>query len=184
LGAQPGRIGGVAIIVACLLGSAAMRLVESGAAIAGEIGALGAGAEAEAAAGGDALLAAIREREAALAAEETRMADRRQALNVAEAKLAEQLAAFETAQRQLEETLAMADKAAERDIAMMTAVYESMKPADAARIVGTMDVSFASGLMVELRPETAAAILSGMAPEQAYAITLTIASRNARVPKE
>ncbi|MBP7243368.1 hypothetical protein [Amaricoccus sp.] len=176
-------IGGVGLIVLCFLGSAALRLAESGAAIAEELGADspdGAAAPAEA----DDLLAAIRAREAALAAEEARMADRKQTLNVAEAKLAEQLAAFETAQKNLEDTLAMADKAAERDIDRMTAVYEAMKPADAAKIFGTMDVSFASGLLVGLDPKSAAAILSGMAPEQAYAITLTIASRNARVPKE
>jgi flagellar motility protein MotE (MotC chaperone) len=103
---------------------------------------------------------------------------------VAEAKLAEQLAAFETAQKNLEQTLAMADKAAERDIARMTTVYENMKPADAAQIFETMDVGFAAGLLARMRPDVAAAVLTGMKPESAYAVTLTIASRNAAVPTE
>ncbi len=176
-------LGGVGLIVLCFLGSAALRLIESGAAVAEEIA---AGAESGAGAVDDAegLLAAIRDRETALQTEEARLADRRQTLNVAEAKLAEQLAAFETAQRQLEETLALADNAAERDIERMTAVYESMKPADAARIFGRMDVTFASGLLVRLKPEIAAAILTGMEPDAAYAITVTVASRNAAVPTE
>jgi flagellar motility protein MotE (MotC chaperone) len=102
------------------------------------------------------LLAAIRDREAQLDAEAARLADREQTLKVAEAKLAEQLAAFQTAQSALEETLALADKAAERDIERMTAVYENMEPEDAARIFGRMDVAFASGLLARVRPEVAA----------------------------
>ncbi|MBA3325795.1 MAG: hypothetical protein H0T41_11235 [Rhodobacteraceae bacterium] len=177
-------LGGVGLIVLCFLGSAGLRAIDSGAAIAQEIGGLGEDAAQAGAAEADGMLAAIRDREAQLEAEAARLADRAQTLNVAEAKLAEQLAAFEVAQRQLEETLALADNAAERDIERMTAVYESMKPADAARIFGRMDVGFASGLLARLRPEVAAAVLTGMEADAAYAITLTIAGRNANVPTE
>lgn len=184
--AASGRaLSGVGLIVLCFVGSAALRAIESGSAIAEEIGALGADGPTPAeTAEAEGLLAAIRAREAALDAEAKRLADRQQTLNVAEAKLAEQLAAFETAQSQLEDTLALADNAAERDIERMTAVYESMKPADAARIFGRMDVGFASGLLARLRPEVAAAVLTGMEADAAYAITLTIASRNANVPTQ
>ena len=103
---------------------------------------------------------------------------------MAEAKLAEQLAAFEKAQKNLEKTLAMADQAAESDIARMTTVYENMKPADAAQIFETMDVGFAAGLLARMRPDVAAQVLTGMKPETAYAVTLTIASRNAAVPTQ
>ena len=103
---------------------------------------------------------------------------------MAEAKLAEQLAAFETAQKNLEQTLALADQAAERDIARMTTVYENMKPADAARIFERMDVAFAAGLLSRMRPDLAAEVLTGMTADSAYAVTLTIASRNAAVPTE
>ena len=104
--------------------------------------------------------------------------------SVAEAKLAEQLAAFETAQKNLEATLAMADQAAEKDIARMTTVYENMKPEDAAKIFERMDVSFAAGLLARMRPDLAAEVLTGMSADAAYALTLTIASRNAGVPKQ
>ncbi len=175
-------MGGVALIMLCFLGSAGLRLIDSGAAIAGEAAQrLGVADRPDGET--DALLAAIRVRDAALAEAERKMAERQQTLNVAEAKLAEQLAAFEKARAGLEATLAKADKAAERDIDLMTAVYESMKPADAARIFSKMDVTFASGLLVRLEPGKAAAILAGMEPEAAYALTLTASSRNARVPK-
>lgn len=183
------QIGGVGLIVLCFLGSAALRLTESGAAIAQEIGELTSGAPetSEAAPSDDApdaLLTAIRDREAQLEAEERRIADRAQTLNVAETKLAEQLAAFEAARAKLEETLAQADSAAENDIARMTTVYENMKPAEAARIIERMEVRFAAGLMARMRPEIAAQVLAGMEADAAYAVTLTIASRNAAVPTE
>lgn len=189
-GPRGSGLGGVSLIVMCFLGSAALRLTENGSALAQEIGTLGARSgetvplRGDDATDADALLAAIREREAQLDAEAARLADRAQNLNVAEAKLAEQLDAFEKAQRNLEETLAMADKAAERDIDRMTKVYEAMKPDDAARIIERMDVSFAAGLMARMRPEIAADVLSGMEPDSAYAVTLTITSRNSAVPTE
>ena len=78
----------------------------------------------------------------------------------------------------------MADKAAERDIERMTTVYENMKPAEAAKIFERMDVSFAAGLLARVRPEIAAQVLAAMNADSAYAVTLTIASRNHAVPTE
>jgi flagellar motility protein MotE (MotC chaperone) len=176
-------LSGVGLIVCCFFASAALRMTDHGWALAEGISET-AGDESVEGSAGDQLLEAIRQRETQLAAEEKRLADRKQTLGVAEAKLAEQLAAFETAQKNLEQTLAMADKAAERDIARMTTVYENMKPADAAQIFETMDVGFAAGLLARMRPDVAAAVLTGMKPESAYAVTLTIASRNAAVPTE
>lgn len=181
-GSRP-AIGGVGLIVACFLASGVLRLSESSLALAEEIES-GTGATANPA-GSDnpgQLMKALRDREAQLNAEEARIADRAQTLNVAEAKLAEQLAAYDKAQKQLQETLASADKAAEKDINKMTTVYENMKPADAARILDRMDVAFAAGLMARMRPEIAAQILSAMNADSAYAVTLTVASRNSKVP--
>jgi flagellar motility protein MotE (MotC chaperone) len=186
---RPG-ISGVGLIALCFVGSAALRMSESGGAIAQEVGAMASLSQPDEALQcvptpeSDALLAAIRARETQLAEEQMRLADRAQTLNVAEAKLSEQLAAFETAQTNLEETLATADKAAERDIERMTTVYENMKPVDAARIFERMDVAFAAGLLARMRPESAAAVLTGMDADAAYAVTVTIASRNAGVPTE
>jgi flagellar motility protein MotE (MotC chaperone) len=171
-------LSGVGLIVVCFFASAALRLSGSGWALAEGVGELAEAAATPA----DAMLAALREREAELDAEEKRLAERRQTLSVAETKLEEQLAAFETAQKNLEATLAMADQAAEKDIARMTTVYENMKPEDAAKIFERMDVTFAAGLLARMRPDLAAEVLTGMDADAAYALTLTIASRNARVP--
>ena len=179
------QLGGIGIIVICFFGSAALRLTDNDWALAqglGEAAAGGGPGSTAAPKQGDALLAAIRDRETQLDAEEKRLADRRQSLDVAEKKLQEQLAAYEKAQGNLEQTLAMADQAAEKDITRMTTVYEAMKPAEAAKIFEKMDVSFAAGLLARMRPEAAANVLTGMTPESAYAVTLTIASRNHGVP--
>ncbi|MFO1104940.1 MAG: hypothetical protein U1E34_02480 [Amaricoccus sp.] len=175
-------IGGVGLIVACFLVSAALRLSESGLALAEEMESAAPAQSADASGDAGQLMKALRDREAQLNAEETRLADRAQTLNVAEAKLAEQLAAYEKAQKQLQDTLASADKAAEKDIDRMTTVYENMKPADAARILDRMDVNFAAGLMARMRPEIAANVLAAMNADSAYAVTLTVASRNSKVP--
>ena len=178
-------LSGVGLIALCFLGSGLMRLSDDGWALAQGIGELARGEDADAPAPDpEALLAAIREREAQLAAEEARLADRRQTLNVAEEKLAEQLAAFEKAQENLTKTLALADEAAERDIQRMTTIYENMKPDDAARIFDRMEVSFAAGLLSRMQPDIAAEVMTEMEPDSAYAVTVTIASRNAAVPKE
>lgn len=179
---RPGpALGGVGLIVVCFAGSAALRLTDAGWAWAQEAAHTVPDAPAPPA-DKDALLTRIRDREAQLDAEEKRLAERKQTLGVAEAKLTEQLAAFDKAQENLRKTLALADEAAEKDLARMTTVYENMKPADAARIFEKMDVNFAAGLLSRMRPDTAAQVLTGMSAEAAYAVTLTIASRNARVP--
>ena len=179
---MPRARSGVALIVLCFFGSAALRLSDDGWALAQGLGKVSAPAATPGPSDGDHLLTAVRERETQLDAEEARLAERKQTLSIAEAKLAEQLAAFDKAQKNLEKTLALADEAAERDIARMTTVYENMKPADAARILEKMDVKFAAGLVARMRPDVAAQVMTGMTPESAYALTVTIASRNAAVP--
>jgi flagellar motility protein MotE (MotC chaperone) len=79
--------------------------------------------------------------------------------------------------------LALADGAAEDDLVRLTAVYEAMKPADAAALFQTMAPEFAAGFLGRMRAEAAAAVISGMTPESAYSISVLIAGRNALVPK-
>ncbi len=88
------------------------------------------------------------------------------------------------AEARLRENLALADGAAEQDLVRLTAVYEAMKPAEAAPLFAAMAPEFAAGFLGRMRPDAAAAILSGMNAEAAYAISVLIAGRNALVPKE
>lgn len=126
------------------------------------------------------MLTAFAEREASIAAEEERIAERLAALAAAEARLAETIAELEGAEAALAGTIARADTAAEEDLARLTAVYEAMKPKDAARLFETMAPEFAAGFLARMRPDAAAALFSGLPPETAYSVSVILAGRNAR----
>lgn len=130
------------------------------------------------------LLARLAEREARLDAREAALADRIQALAVVEARVEEQLAALAEAEAGLAATLALADAAAERDIARLTAVYENMKPKEAAQLFEEMETRFAAGFVARMAPEAAAALLAGLEPRTAYAISVILAGRHSGVPTE
>ena len=131
-----------------------------------------------------ALLEDIRAREAALDERAAAIEDRLAALRLADDEVARKLAELEQAEAELEETLALADGAAESDIDTLTAVYEAMKPAEAAALFGQMDPTFAAGFLARMRPDAAGAIMAGLEPPTAYAISLVLAGRNAAVPRE
>ena len=78
----------------------------------------------------------------------------------------------------------LADGAAEGDLDRLTAVYEAMKPSDAARLFAAMSSDFAAGFLGRMKPAAAAAILAGMPPDSAFAVSALIAGRNARAPTE
>jgi len=130
------------------------------------------------------LLAAFQDREARLAARESALQDRAQALNVAEAEIREQLDALAEAEASLSALLALSESAAEDDLARLTAVYENMKPADAAAIFAAMDTVFGAGFLGRMRPDAAAAILGNLDPAIAYEISVILAGRNSAAPTQ
>lgn len=131
-----------------------------------------------------ALTEALRERDATLSVREAALNDRMAALALAEEAITARLAELDSAEAKLRDTLSIADGAAEKDLARLTAVYEAMKPAEAAALFETMAPEFAAGFLGRMRPDAAAAVVSGMKPETAYAISVLIAGRNALAPKE
>lgn len=131
-----------------------------------------------------ALLQALNEREEQVRAIEAAVADRRAALNLAEAAIAKRLEELTAAEASLKDVLAIADGAAEQDLARLTAVYEAMKPVDAAALFDAMAPEFAAGFLGRMQPAAAAAVMAGMAPDKAYSISVLIAGRNAMAPRE
>ncbi len=130
-----------------------------------------------------ALMRVLNERKARLDQREKRLQDRLQALNIAQKKLDENRKALVAAEKRLEETLTIADKAAEQDLAKLTAVYEDMKPKNAARLFESMAPEFAAGFLGRMDPQRAAAIMSSIQPQRAYEISLILAGRNAGAPE-
>jgi flagellar motility protein MotE (MotC chaperone) len=123
-------------------------------------------------------------REDRLAVREAAVTEREAALELVDQAVTARLAALEAAEQSLAATIAAADGAAEDDIARLTAVYETMKPKDAAALFGAMAPEFAAGFLGRMRPDAAAAVMAGMDPEAAYAVSLLLAGRNATAPKE
>lgn len=130
------------------------------------------------------LLAALNEREATVSRHEAALNDRLAALDISNKAISARMQALAEAEKSLRDTLAIADGAAEKDLARLTAVYEAMKPSEAARLFEAMAPEFAAGFLGRMRPDSAAAVLSGMKPEAAYSISVLVAGRNASAPRE
>ncbi|MEM6420953.1 MAG: hypothetical protein AAF698_00080 [Pseudomonadota bacterium] len=125
------------------------------------------------------VLAAIEEREAAVAAREAALREREAALSALESRLETRFGEIEAAHDDLAGALRAARGAAEEDVAHLATVYAQMKPARAGALFGTMDPRFAAGFLARMQPQAAAAILAGMDAERAYAVSLIMAGRNA-----
>ncbi len=134
--------------------------------------------------GTEGLLEAFRAREARLVEREGQLEDRIQALHVTEVQVTEKIAELSAAEESLEATLALAQTAASDDLARLTAVYENMKPSNAAALFSEMDPAFAAGFLGMMRPDSAAAVMSNLDPARAYTISALLAGRNANAPTE
>lgn len=129
------------------------------------------------------LLGALLKREQRIKAMEKQIEMRRKALEIADEEIRKRLETLEQAEMNLRNTLALADGAAEDDLARLTAVYENMKPKDAAALFATMEPDFAAGFLGRMRPDAAASVMTGLPPDVAYSISVILAGRNANVPK-
>lgn len=125
----------------------------------------------------------LKARETRLKAREDGIAAREKAVALAGSEAEKRIAALEAAERKLAATIEQADQAAEKDVVRLVAVYERMKPKDAAALFAEMAPDFAAGFLSRMRPEAAAAVMAGLDPKVAYAISVQFAGRNAAAPK-
>ena len=132
----------------------------------------------------EALLEAFRQREDRIVEREAQIADRVRALDLAEAEIDEKLAALREAEETLSATLSRASTAAEDDLARLTAVYENMKPDEAAALFAQMSPDFSAGFLARMQPASAALVMAELDPQLAYSISVLIAGRNAGAPTE
>ncbi|TQF00819.1 MAG: hypothetical protein FKY71_01345 [Spiribacter salinus] len=132
----------------------------------------------------DAMLAAFRNREERIEAQEAQISKRMQALTIADERIEQKIAALTEAETALKQTMALADTAAEDDLSRLTSVYENMKPKDAAALFEQMDPEFSAGFLGRMKPVQAGAIMEGLSAERAYSISVILAGRNANVPDE
>ena len=130
----------------------------------------------------DAVVKALNERESAIEKKELQLLKKSRALEVIKEKIDKEIAIMKKAESELRMTIALADSAAENDIKKLVAVYENMKPKNAALLFDRMDHNFSAGFLGEMNPASAASIIELMSPETAYAVSAVLAGRNAAVP--
>lgn len=128
-----------------------------------------------------ALLAAIKDRARYLDEKEAQLEDRQRMLEIIEARIEDRLQALKESNDDLSKLVAFADEAAEKDIVLLSKMYEQMKPQKAGEIFNKMDPTFAAGFLTEMNSENAALILTNMNTDRAYETSMIIASRNASV---
>ena len=79
--------------------------------------------------------------------------------------------------------IAVSDSAAETDLDRLTRVYETMPPEQAAAVFEQMQPSFAAGFLSRMSPAASATLMAALPPEQAYAVSVIIATRNSAAPR-
>lgn len=131
-----------------------------------------------------ALMTALIARELKVEEQELLLAQKWKAVEIARQEINENLRALEAAETRLEATMARSQTAAEDDLAKLTAVYEAMKPKEAAALFEAMSPEFAAGFLGRMRSDSAGAIMAGLKPETAYTISVLLAGRNANAPRE
>jgi flagellar motility protein MotE (MotC chaperone) len=128
------------------------------------------------------MLEAFQKREKAIIEKEQKLEVRLKALSVADQEIERRMKAMEDAENMLREMLALASTAAEDDLTRLTAVYENMKPKDAAALFEEMEPAFAAGFLGRMKPAAAAGVMAGLTPQTAYSVSVILAGRNAGVP--
>ncbi len=186
---SPGRRGALTIVSLIFVASAVLRIGdETGKAWALSEPSVEASVEPQTACTAEDdlsdLLQALQDKSQELVVLEAELLKRSAAIDAADGELTKRLAELREAEAGLRGLVEIAESASEKDIDRLVAVYEAMKPKDAALLFQTMEPQFAAGFLGRLRPETAAGILSGMPPEAAYSLSAIVAGRNARAPKE
>jgi len=117
-----------------------------------------------------------------LARLETRKAEmskREAALVTLEKKLKDQMVSVEKANSTLETRIKTLKSIADEDLTHLVAMYETMKPKQAAEIFNSMDPKFAAGFLREMNSTKAGLIMASMDARKSYSISVIIAGRNA-----
>lgn len=102
---------------------------------------------------------------------------REQLLAATEKRVNERIAELKTIKIDIEALLGKRDEEAERQLGDLVKVYETMKPADAARIFEKLDAAVLLNVSQRMKPAKIALVLAQMNPDQAQSLTVRLARR-------
>ena len=102
---------------------------------------------------------------------------KKQELAAAEQRIRTRLDALKAAKAALGEAKSARAAGTAQGIDHLIAVYDAMKPADAATILAALPPDFAAEILARVQPETGARIIAGIEPGQAAVLTARMGSR-------
>jgi len=103
-------------------------------------------------------------------------------LKAAEQRIAEKIESLKTMEKNINDLLKKKDEENDAKIKSLVKIYETMKPADAARIFEQLDMPVLLEVVQNMKELKAAPILAAMQPQKAKAVTLALADRQ-QAPK-
>lgn len=106
--------------------------------------------------------------------------DRKAELAVAEERLRERLAELKAVRDVGRNQRDAASGAVRDDIGRLIAVYDQMKPAEAAAVLSNLPADFAAEILMRVQPENGAKIIAAVEPRQAALLTAQMGARSVR----
>lgn len=121
----------------------------------------------------------LHNKEKALQEKESLLREKERRLIVLQKELQKKEKDIEALRQRAETVLAELQALKDEDLSRLVAVYTAMKPAAAAPLVETLDLSYAVEVILRMEPRKAAKLLSAIKPKRATAISRSITALNA-----
>ena len=102
---------------------------------------------------------------------------RKQEISAAEERIRTRLQALKTAKAALGDARGARQAGTTAGIDRLIAVYDAMKPAEAATIIAALPPDFAAEILARIQPEASARIIASIEPGQAAVLTAHMGSR-------
>ncbi|WP_042689974.1 MotE family protein [Azospirillum sp. B506] len=125
------------------------------------------------------LRAAIDEQKADTSGRQNRLREAEAVLAATEARVGTQIQRLNGVKREVEALMTQRSTLAQEDLKRMVAIYEAMKPRDAARILTDMETDMVVDVLDRISERRAAPILAEMADAKAREVTRLILQRRA-----
>lgn len=125
------------------------------------------------------LRAAIDEQKADSSGRQNRLREAEAVLAATEARVGTQIQRLNGVKREVEALMTQRSNLAQEDLKRMVAIYEAMKPRDAARILTDMETDMVVDVLDRISERRAAPILAEMADAKAREVTRLILQRRA-----
>jgi flagellar motility protein MotE (MotC chaperone) len=124
-----------------------------------------------------AILERLSDRRQQLDARDEELAMRENLLKAAEKRVEAKVAELKALEAKVKSALDQRDETEAKRFKGIVAMYEAMKPKDAARIFDRLDLKILVDVSTQMKPQTMSAILAQMAPEAAERLTVELAQR-------